>query len=850
MQLKKFSPAAQKVLIQCQALAKKKHNHLVEPEHLALALVMAAEVRELLDKKKLDYKSLESALLESISKLPINLAGETSFSGRLIQALSAAEALSISKNHETILVSDMLLSVLENKNKYGSLGAVLAQYFLDERDDNNNKHNNQLNNQSKASFFDFVDQINPQVKNNILDPVFGREDECDRVVQVLSRKSRNNALLIGEPGVGRTSIVYALVKRIVEQKVPSFLITKEILSLDVGALVAGTTLRGQFEERLRKVLSELAEKPGQYILLVRDLSSLIGAGGDGASDAANLIKPSLLKGDIQMIGLVSPDLYKKRIEKDPSFDRFFQPIWIEQPNVTESHQILIGLKNNYERFHGVFIEDDALSAAIDLGAKHLSGRVLPEVALDILDEACARHRIAIDKKPEKLSKIAELILEQEMALSTLEAQKSPKAAKLKAQKSLVAKLVAEERQIQEHYEEELSLIESMRALKGEIFQAERQMAHEREHKNPTGAANIANNQLASLTALLKKKSSELDAIKKSARLIEPWVKRDDIAFIVSQETGIPVQKMLQSEREKLATMESILGSKVIGQETAVSAVSAAIRRARVGLKDPKKPIGSFLFLGPTGVGKTELARTLTSFLFDDERSMLRFDMSEFMERHSVARLIGAPPGYQGSDEGGQLTEAVRHKPFSVVLFDEIEKAHVDVLNVLLQVLDEGRLTDSKGRLVHFNNTVIIMTSNVGSDILLNHDNQSKDQIREKIMELLLKLLRPELVNRIDEIVIFDAIDKTGIKGIAELMLKSLEKRMASEGYELSISEPVKARLIEEGYSRDFGARPLKRTIQRLIETPLATLLVASKFKKGDHIEAKLDKASGLEIYFS
>ncbi len=846
MELKKFSPAAQKVLIQSQALAKKNHNHLVEPEHLALALVMTTEVREVLDKKSLDYKSLESALLESISKLPLSLAGETSFSGRLIQALSAAEALATSKNHDTILVSDMLLSILENKNKYGSLGAVLAQYFLDEKNDTNKRQNNNLENQTKPSFLDYVDQINQQVKNNALDPVFGREAECDRVVQVLSRKSRNNPLLIGEPGVGRTSIIYALVKRIVEQKVPSFLITKEILSLDVGALVAGTTLRGQFEERLRKVLSELAQKPGQYIVLVRDLSSLIGAGGDGASDAANLIKPSLLKGDIQMIGLVSPDLYKKRIEKDPSFDRYFQPIWIEQPSVPEAHQILSGLKNNYERFHGVFIDDDALTAAIDLGAKHLSGRVLPEVALDILDEACARHRIAIDKKPEKLAKIAQQILGQEMAIFTLEA-KNPEPAKLDSEKSRLATLVAEEKNLQERYEHELSLIESMRAIKGEIYEASRQISHEREHKNPRLAAQITNNQLASLNTLLKEKTKELSVIKKSARLIEPWVKRDDIAFIVSQETGIPVQKMLQSEREKLASMESILAAKVIGQEPAVSAVSAAIRRARVGLKDPKKPIGSFLFLGPTGVGKTELARTLTSFLFDDERSMLRFDMSEFMERHSVARLIGAPPGYQGSDEGGQLTEMVRHKPFSVVLFDEIEKAHVDVLNVLLQVLDEGRLTDSKGRLVQFNNTVIIMTSNVGSDILLNHDNQSKDHIRELIMERLLTLLRPELVNRIDEIVIFDAIDKNSIKGIAELMLINLQKRMAVEGYQLIISEAVKDRLIEEGYSRDFGARPLKRTIKRLIETPLASMLVAAQFKKGDEIEVRLDGKRSLEI---
>lgn len=843
MQLKKFSPAAQKVLIQCQALAKKNHNHLVEPEHLALALVMTPEVTELLNKKKLQYKSLEGALLDSISKLQVSLAGESSFSGRLIQALSAAEALSISKNHETILVSDMLLSLIENKNKYGSLGVILGQYFLDEKVDDK-KQNIQINSANKASFFNFVDNINQQIKNKQLDPVFGRGNECDRVVQILSRKSRNNPLLIGEPGVGRTSIVYALVKRIVEQKVPSFLITKEILSLDVGALVAGTTLRGQLEERLQKALSELAAFSGKYILLVRDLSSLFGAGGEGASDAANLIKPSLIKGEIQMIGLVSPDLYKKRIENDPSFERHFQPIWIEAPSTVECHTILEGLRGIYERFHGVFIEDDALTAAIDLGAKHLTGRVLPEVALDILDEACARHRITIDKKPERLIKLAQEILDLEMEICSLEEKKAEQ--KLTTKKARLVKIRDEEKQLEERYNHELALIESIRALRGEIEQSKAHMHEFKAHKDAEKASQLAKNQLASLSELLKDKLKEFQGIKKSVRLIEPWVRREDIAFIVSQETGIPVQKMLKSEREKLAQMESILAAKVIGQNTAVAAVCGAIRRARVGLKDPKKPIGSFLFLGPTGVGKTELARTLTSFLFDDERSMVRFDMSEFMERHSVARLIGAPPGYQGSEEGGQLTELVRHKPFSVVLFDEIEKAHVDVLNVLLQVLDEGRLTDSKGRLVHFNNAVIIMTSNVGSDILLNSINESRELVRQRVMERLLELLRPELVNRIDEIVVFDAIDKEGCKGIAELMLVSMQKRMKEEGYELIIQDTVKELLINEGYSREFGARPLKRAIQRLIETPLAEMLVESRFKSGDKIEAQL-KAGAIEF---
>ncbi len=773
MQLKKFSQPAQKILIHSQTFARKNHNSLVEPEHLALALINTTEVSQLLKKKSLDHKSLESSLLQLISNLPVSAGSETSFSSRLILALSSAEALSIAKHQETISVNNMLLSLLENKQQYGSLGSVLAKYFLGEEEE-----------PKKASFFDFVEELNLQIKNRVIDPVFGRLEECDRLVQILSRKTRNNPLLIGEPGVGRTSIVYALVKKIVEQNVPSHLITKEILSLDLSLLIAGTTLRGQFEERFRKILSEIAAQQGRYILLVRDLSMLMGAGGDGAPDAANLIKPFLARADIQIIGLVSPDLYKKRIEHDASFARYFQPVWIEQPSPAEAQEILLGLKNSYERFHGVFIDDDAIAAAVDLGAKHLSGRVLPEVALDVLDEACARHRNQLDQKPrEKLNPAA-----------------------------------------QKKYEYERSLIESIRAIKAQISSAE--LDNDKQ-------------ALALLGKELNKKHQALNKIKN--RLIDPLVKRNDIAKIISQETGIPVQKMLQSEREKLASMEEILGKKVIGQAEAIAAVSSAIRRARVGLKDAKRPIGSFLFLGPTGVGKTELARTLTSFLFDDERAMVRFDMSEFMERHSVARLIGAPPGYQGSEEGGQLTELVRRKPFSVVLFDEIEKAHVDVLNVLLQVLDDGRLTDSKGRLVAFNNTVVIMTSNVGSDILLHddHESRSKALVRELIMERLLQYLRPELINRIDEIVIFEALDKKGIENILELMLTNLNHKMADEGYDFRVKADLKQRLIEEGYNREFGARPLKRAIQRVLENPLASLLVANAFTKGAFIEACL-----------
>ncbi len=818
MQLKKFSQAAQKVLIQCRAVAQKNRNPLVEPEHLAYALIETAELKELLEKKKVAHKALSVALLKLISNLPISPADDPNFSPRLIQALSAADALSISKHHDNIFVSDLFLSLVENRDKYGALGAVLAEYFLDV--EIKTKKSEPQASKDDSQLLAASDNINYLIKNHEFDPVFGREKEIERIIQILSRKSRNNPILIGEPGVGRTSIVYALTKRIIEQQVPSPLISKEILALDISALVAGTTLRGQFEERMKKVLQELSDKKGHYILFIRDLSTLAGAGGEGASDAANLLKPSLARGVIQMIGLVSPDGYKKRIESDPSFERYFQPIWIMPPSHQECVDILRGLKDRYEQFHGVFIEDDAIVAAVELGARHLTGRVLPELALDILDEACSRHRIMIDTQPEAIS-----VLQTQIAntKSKKKAAKGEKTAKDRKASELATTMA--------NYELEMAVIESMRALKGEILQLkQKQISESGDGKT-----------LLDLTNELKKRALELQRIKKKDRLIDPWVKRDDIAVVISQETGIPVKKMMQSEREKLSHMEDHLAESVIGQPDAIKAVANAIRRARVGLKDAKRPIGSFLFLGPTGVGKTELARSLTSFLFDDERAMIRFDMSEFMERHSVARLIGAPPGYQGSDEGGQLTEKVRRKPYSVVLFDEIEKAHQDVLNVLLQVLDEGRLTDSKGHLVNFSNTVIIMTSNVGSDILLRED-VSLDKAKQKdlIMARLLEYLRPELINRIDEIVIFNAIDKAGIVGIADLMLKSLIDRLKNEGFELTIDEQVKDLVIEAGYSREFGARPLKRAIQRMMENPLAMALVQSGFKKGDRIQAVVE----------
>lgn len=829
MQLQKFSQAAQKVLIESRVIAKKNHSQSVEPEHLALALIMTGELKQLLLKKKVEHKELLNALMALISNLPVSESKDPSFSIRLIQALGASEALSISKGHENIFVSDLFLSLVENRDKYGALGNVLGKFFLEEKEKHKKHKATALKEESKSLLFSVSDNINYLIKNDQIDPIFGREEHIERLIQILSRKSRNNPILIGEPGVGRASIVYALAKRINDQNIPAHLISKEILALDIGALVAGTTLRGQFEERMKKLLMELVEEQGHYILFVRDLSELMGAGGEGASDAANLLKPSLARGTIQMIGLVTPEAYQKRIEADASFERYFQPIWVFPPSTKECEEILLGLRDKFEQFHGVFIDDDALKAAIELGSRHLSGQVLPQLALDVLDEACSRHRVLIDKKPKALEELAQRLTKLQKDQAKI--PRTASAAIEKLRKQLKAKT--------ESYQHELSIIESMRAIKSELAQLKSSQVLE--------TTAVKDQSESHLEKQFSKRQKELLSIKKSERFIDPWVKRDDIAAVISQETGIPVKKMMQTEREKLSHMEDLLSEKVIGQKEAIAAVANAIRRARVGLKDPKRPIGSFLFLGPTGVGKTELARTLTNFLFDDERAMIRFDMSEFMERHSVARLIGAPPGYEGSKEGGQLTEKVRRKPYSVVLFDEIEKAHTDVLNVLLQVLDEGRLTDSKGHLVQFSNTVIIMTSNVGSDILLRDDLATNNDKRALIMERLLQYLRPEMINRIDEIVIFNAIDREGIIGIADLMLKNVQQRLEGEGFLLSFTPEAKDRLIEEGYSKEFGARPLKRAIAKLIENPLAMRLIQQQFIKGDHIEVGIKDG---EISFS
>jgi ATP-dependent Clp protease ATP-binding subunit ClpB len=845
MQLSNYSPAAKKILVHSQVLAKGRQNSAIEPEHLALALIQSAELRELLKKKQLDFNKIEHALSILTEALPVQIGYEVSLSGRLLQVLAKAEALHITKGHDQVMVVDLFMALLESREKLGALGAMLSRYFLSEQPAQAGRMPPQSKDGLKSELAKSCVNLNEQARMSLLPPVFGRMEEIDRIIQVLSRKGRNNPILIGEPGVGRRSIVYGLTKKIFDQSIPSFLVSKEILALDVSALVAGTTLRGQFEERMLNLLAELKSSPGQYILFVSDLSMLMGAGGEGASDAANLLKPALSKGDVQMIALATPEGYKKRIENDPSFERLFQPVWIDPPSNEACLTILEGLKESYEQFHGVFIQDEALAAAIDLGAKHLPGRVLPQVALDVLDEACSRHRILIDQKPAPIVSLQAEILGLEMALAEATEKKKP-ATRLKKQLADQRALLTT---MQEDYQQQMAVVESLRSIKKEISLTEASVKKEQDKGEVAKASELKNTVLKNLHDELYKKSQKLESLGQKYPLVDPWVKREDIAQVVSLETGILVQKMIQSEREKLNHMEEWLSGRVIGQKEAIQAVSNAIRRARVGLSDPKKPIGSFLFLGPTGVGKTELARALTSFLFDDERAMVRFDMSEFMERHSIARLIGAPPGYQGFGEGGELTETVRRKPYSVVLFDEIEKAHQDVLNILLQVLDDGRLTDSAGNLVSFANTVVIMTSNVGADILLEvpHNGANAQATRQTVMELLLRHLRPEMINRIDEIVMFNALEKRDVAQIAQLLFDKLKARLALQGFGFELSKEAGERLVELGFDRQYGARPLKRAVQKYLENPLASALVQERFVKGDTIVGSFGKHDVMEF---
>jgi ATP-dependent Clp protease ATP-binding subunit ClpB len=693
--------------------------------------------------------------------------------------------------------------------------------------------------------------LNDLARRGKLDPVIGRDDEIRRVLQVLSRRTKNNPVLIGEPGVGKTAIAEGLAHRIIEGDIPENLKSKRVVALDMGALIAGAKFRGEFEERLKAVLREIQESEGEIILFIDELHTLVGAGAaEGAMDASNMLKPALARGELRCIGATTLDEYRKYIEKDAALERRFQPVMVDEPSVEETISILRGIKDKYELHHGVRIIDSAIVAAATLSNRYISDRFLPDKAVDLIDEAAAKLRIEIDSMPEELDEVERRIRQLEIEREGIKKDKDPAAKKrLDDVNAEVANLNEKRKELRAHWQMEKEIIQRIRTTKEAIEQAKTESAKAEREGNLTRAAELRYGKLIEYQKQLEADNTKLIALQKDQKMLKEEVDDEDIAEVVSRWTSIPVSQMMESEREKLLKMEDRIHHRLVGQEEAVTAVADAIRRARAGLQDQNRPIGSFIFLGSTGVGKTELARSLAEFLFDDERAMVRIDMSEYMERHSVSRLVGAPPGYVGYEEGGQLTEAVRRKPFSVVLLDEIEKAHPEVFNILLQILDDGRLTDNKGRTVNFKNSIIIMTSNLGASLIMektkNLTAQNRDSIHTEIKgevdKLLKQYLPPEFLNRIDEIILFQSLSKEQLRQIVKLQFEKIKAITADKEIILELTKEAADHLTEIGYDPSFGARPLKRTMQRLVTNPLATHLLSGDFKKGDVIEIYLDK---------
>ncbi|MBN1466026.1 ATP-dependent chaperone ClpB [candidate division KSB1 bacterium] len=854
LSLDKLTIKSQEALQKSQQLAADHGHQQIEPVHLLAGLLESPEsiARTIFKKSGVDPEMVKSEAMKMINRLPkisggigqVYLANATN--ALFDRALKEAGHL----RDEFVSIEHLLLALCEDKTDVGDLlrenglsHDVVMKVLKDVR--GSQRVTDQSPEEKYQALKRYARDLNELARQNKLDPVIGRDDEIRRVLQVLSRRTKNNPVLIGEPGVGKTAIAEGLAHRIVQGDVPENLKTKRIVALDIGQLVAGAKYRGEFEERLKAVLKEIADADGQIILFIDEIHTLVGAGAaEGAMDASNMLKPALARGELRCVGATTLDEYRKHIEKDAALERRFQQVYVGQPSVQDTISILRGLKERYEVHHGVRIQDSAIIAAANLSDRYISDRFLPDKAIDLIDEAAAKLRIEIDSMPVELDeverKIRQLEIEREALKKEKDAASKQRLAELNEE---LANLDETRRELAVHWQIEKEKIGQIRSLKEQIEQTKSQAASAEREGNLSRAAELKYGRLNELQKKLDEANQSLMAIQKDRQMLKEEVDPEDIAQVVAKWTGIPVSKMLESEKDKLVHMEERIHQRLVNQNEAVSAVADAIRRSRAGLQDAARPIGSFIFLGSTGVGKTELARALAEFLFDDEHALIRVDMSEYMERHAVSRLIGAPPGYVGYDEGGQLTETVRRRPYSVILLDEIEKAHPDVFNILLQVLDDGRLTDNKGRTVNFKNTIIVMTSNVGAQFIMERsqqiDERNRDRIHEeitaKVYELLKQSMRPEFLNRIDDIIVFHALSVENIKEIVTLQLRQVAELLKEKNLAIELTTEAEEFLAEHGYDPAFGARPLKRLIQKMIVNPLAVKLLEGNFQAGQTI---------------